>query len=66
MSIFLYCISREGVNFTPSLDMLKISWYNYTIADSVFAAIFNQVIIIEDLNLQTFFHTLHLPIQMYI
>ena len=46
------------MNFTPSLDMLKISWYNYTIADSMFTAIFNQVIIIEDLNLQTFFHTL--------
>ena len=25
----------------------KIPWYNYTIADSTFTAIFNQVIIIE-------------------
>ena len=51
-------IYPKGANFTPSLDTPKFLWYNYTIADSMFTAIFNQVIISEDLNLQTFFHTL--------
>ena len=49
---------KKGANFTPSLDIHKFLWYNYTIADSMFTAIFNHLIIIEDPNLQTLFHTL--------
>ena len=60
-----FAVNTIGAVFYIPSDMLKILLYNYTIADSMFTAIFNQVIIIEDLNLQTFFHTLDFSISVH-